>query len=246
MLHVRFFSATLAVPHSLIEMLVRYRFRLFFLALLALVLYHKDVNIAVDTRPVQPPVEGAPTTTELSVFPPDFWRALSSACRAELAHPTTPSAPAMPAIRQRQLDYLATYAPLAIAEMHRSGIPASITLAQALLESNVGQSTLATRNRNHFGIKCFSRTCKKGHCSNFSDDSHKDFFRIYPDVATSFRAHSAFLRRGKRYRSLFDLPVADYKAWAHGLKKAGYATDKRYAEKLIRLIEELGLDRYDG
>ncbi len=145
----------------------------------------------------------------------------------------------------KQLKYVERYAKTAQTEMEKFGIPASITLAQGLLESNVGESRLATQNNNHFGIKCFSRKCKKGHCANYTDDSHKDFFRKYKSNWESFRAHSKLLQ-AKRYRPLYKLDRKDYKAWAHGLKKAGYATDKKYAYKIIQLIEDLGLYRYDA
>ena len=147
--------------------------------------------------------------------------------------------------RKKQLKYVKRYAKVAKSEMDKYGIPASITLAQGLLESNVGESKLATRNNNHFGMKCFSKRCKKGHCTNFTDDSHKDFFRKYNSTWESFRAHSQLLKNGKRYSGLFKLRSSDYKGWAKGLKKAGYATDKYYAEKLINLIEDLDLDDYD-
>ncbi len=147
--------------------------------------------------------------------------------------------------RQKQQAYVKRFAKVAQKEMGKYGIPASITLAQGLLESNVGESKLATRNNNHFGMKCFSRSCTKGHCSNFTDDSHKDFFRIYKSAWESFRAHSLLLKRSDRYQRLFELGRRDYKGWAHGLKKAGYATDKAYAEKLINLIEDLELYQYD-
>ena len=247
MLHVRFFSVTLLIPNRLIELVARYRFRLFVLAVLAIILYQKDVDISLGstTAPTGSPATELSLLPDLgAALPTNFWKDVIATSRAELSEVS--ARPAKSAKRQRQEAYLDQYTAIAVAEMHTSGIPASITLAQALLESNVGQSTLATENQNHFGIKCFSRKCRKGHCSNFSDDSHKDFFRIYPDAATSFRAHSRFLTEGKRYQGLFKLDEKDYKAWAHGLKKAGYATDKRYAEKLIRLIEELELDRYDG
>ncbi|MGB3547215.1 MAG: glucosaminidase domain-containing protein [Saprospiraceae bacterium] len=144
----------------------------------------------------------------------------------------------------RQLAYVRTYAPMAVKEMYQHGIPASVTLAQGLLESNVGKSRLATNNNNHFGIKCFSKSCKKGHCSNFSDDTHKDFFLVYKDAGHSYRDHSRLLQKD-RYAGLFKLEPDDYRAWSHGLRKAGYATDPRYADKLIGLIEALELDRYD-
>lgn len=145
---------------------------------------------------------------------------------------------------RRQLAYISQYASLAQKEMRKNKVPASITLAQALLESNVGSSSLATKNHNHFGIKCFSRSCKKGHCSNFTDDSHKDFFRIFSSVEESFEAHSQLLKKD-RYAALFRLSSSNYKAWAEGLSKAGYATDPHYAKKLIALIENLELYKYD-
>ncbi len=141
-------------------------------------------------------------------------------------------------------DYIKKYAPIAVKEMKKYGVPASITLAQGLLESNAGASKLATKNNNHFGIKCFAKSCKKGHCSNYTDDSHKDFFRAYKGVEESYHAHSLFLQRN-RYKHLAKLGTKNYKDWAHGLRKAGYATDKKYAPKLIKLIEVLKLNRFD-
>jgi flagellum-specific peptidoglycan hydrolase FlgJ len=142
------------------------------------------------------------------------------------------------------LNYIKEFSPIAQKEMTSFGIPASVTLAQGLLESNVGDSKLARRNNNHFGIKCFSRNCKKGHCSNYTDDSHKDFFRVYPSAWESYREHSSFLQK-PRYKHLKKLGTKDYKNWAHGLRKAGYATDKKYGFKLIKIIEALNLDRFD-
>ena len=141
--------------------------------------------------------------------------------------------------------YIATYATDARREMRAHGIPASITLAQGLLESVAGTSRLAAETNNHFGIKCFARACPKGHCRNFEDDHHKDFFRRYDHPAESFRAHSGLLTANPRYAPLFDLDRRDYRAWAKGLREAGYATDPRYAAKLISLIERYGLDRFD-
>ncbi len=146
--------------------------------------------------------------------------------------------------RQKQETYVNRYAKVAQTEMTKFNIPASIILAQGLLESDAGDSKLAVRNRNHFGVKCFSRTCRKGHCSNFTDDSHKDFFRIYPSAWESYRAHSHLLG-ASRYKSLYKLERTDYKNWALGLKRAGYATDKFYGEKLINLIDDLNLHQYD-
>ena len=143
-----------------------------------------------------------------------------------------------------QLTYVSRYGTLARRQMSDHGIPASITMAQGLLESGVGESTLARDNNNHFGLKCFSKTCKKGHCTNHSDDSHKDFFRIFATPEDSYEAHAALLKK-ERYRSLYQLEESDYRGWARGLSKAGYATDPRYADKLIALIENLGLYRLD-
>lgn len=146
--------------------------------------------------------------------------------------------------QQKQLAYVDRFKLVALAEMSTHGIPASITLAQGLLESGTGRSTLARKNHNHFGIKCFSKKCRKGHCSNHSDDHHKDFFRVFDNPEESYREHSKVLMKA-RYKKLFQLPITDYKGWAHGLRKAGYATDPRYGDKLIRMIEELELWRYD-
>ena len=138
-------------------------------------------------------------------------------------------------------DYIKTYARYAIIEQEKHGIPASITLAQGLLESGSGQSKLAVIGNNHFGIKCFSKNCQKGHCMNYEDDSHKDFFRVYKSAYDSYLDHSQFLKK-PRYRHLLELSYYDYKGWAHGLKRAGYATDKRYPDKLIQIIEKYDLN----
>ncbi len=146
--------------------------------------------------------------------------------------------------RKKQETYVKRFYKVAQTEMKKYGIPASITLAQGLIESNAGESRLSRKNNNHFGMKCFSKKCGKGHCSNFTDDSHKDFFRKYQTSWDSYRAHSLLLQN-KRYQPLFKLDKKDYKSWAHGLKKAGYATDRLYAKKLITLIENLKLDQFD-
>lgn len=146
---------------------------------------------------------------------------------------------------ERCRDYAERFAPVAQAEMRKFGIPASITLAQGLLESNAGVSPLATKTNNHFGMKCFSKRCKTGHCINFSDDSHKDFFVKYANVWGSYRAHSQMLKGNRRYAGLFELSPTDYRGWARGLAESGYASDKQYGDKLIALIQHMGLDRYD-
>lgn len=151
--------------------------------------------------------------------------------------------PKIDSSRIMRQEYISKYKDLAISEMIQYHIPASITLAQGLLESDVGRSRLATEANNHFGIKCFSKKCTKGHCINFPDDSHKDFFRKYDTVGESYKAHSIFLQKD-RYRHLQEYEK-DYKKWARGLSKSGYATDKKYPEKLIRIIESYNLTQYD-
>ena len=138
--------------------------------------------------------------------------------------------------------YIERYSSLAVEEMYRSGVPASITLAQGLLESRYGLSELAVEGNNHFGIKCHNWA---GHKIFHDDDKKAECFRKYASAEDSFRDHSDFLRFRDRYKFLFDLEVTDYKGWAHGLKKAGYATDSSYPSKLIRLIEEYRLYEYD-
>ena len=122
-------------------------------------------------------------------------------------------------------------------------IPASITLAQGLLESGFGQGRLAVEANNHFGIKCHSGW--SGGRIYHDDDELGECFRVYADAAASYRDHSLFLVDRSRYAFLFDLGKKNYKAWAKGLKKAGYATDPKYPDKLIRLIERYALDRFD-
>jgi len=144
---------------------------------------------------------------------------------------------------KKQQTYVDRFSAVAVSEMKKYGIPASITLAQGVVETNSGASTLASKHNNHFGIKCFSKKCGKGHCVNFTDNTHKDFFVRYESAWASYRAHSEFLN-GKRYRHLQNMG-SDYKAWAKGLKEAGYATDPSYDIKLIRTIEDLELYKYD-
>ena len=139
--------------------------------------------------------------------------------------------------------YIDRYYPLAVQEMLRTGVPASITLAQALLESGAGLSPLATQANNHFGMKCHNDWT--GEKFYQDDDSADDCFRVYPSVADSYRAHSDFLRNRDRYKSLFNLDPTDYQGWAKGLRRAGYATDPNYATKLITIIEDFELYRYD-
>lgn len=139
--------------------------------------------------------------------------------------------------------YIEKYAETAIREMKATGIPASITLAQGCLESGNGNSTLATKGNNHFGIKCHKNW--KGKTIRHDDDEKNECFRSYKNADESFRDHSDFLRYSDRYASLFNLELTDYKGWAYGLQKAGYATAKTYAASLIQIIEENELWRYD-
>lgn len=140
-------------------------------------------------------------------------------------------------------EYIEKYREVAIEEMKRYHIPASITLAQGLLESGAGRSELARKSNNHFGIKCGSTW--EGRTVRHNDDAPRECFRAYRHARESYRDHSKFLSTGARYAFLFRLKITDYKGWARGLKKAGYATDPRYAQRLIDIIELYDLDKYD-
>ena len=140
-------------------------------------------------------------------------------------------------------EYIATFAEIAQNEMKAYGIPASITLAQGLLESGFGQGELTRKTNNHFGIKC--HTGWEGDYAHHDDDEKGECFRKYSHPMYSYRDHSVFLSSRARYASLFELRQNDYRGWAHGLKEAGYATDRRYPGKLIELIERYGLYRLD-
>ena len=138
--------------------------------------------------------------------------------------------------------YIKTYSALAIEQQKKYKIPASITLAQGLLESGAGQSDLARRSNSHFGIKCHSDW--RGGRVYHDDDLRGECFRKYKRVEDSYEDHSKFLKRS-RYDRLFQLKITDYKGWARGLQKCGYATDRAYANKLIKVIEDYELYRYD-
>lgn len=141
-----------------------------------------------------------------------------------------------------KLEYIVKYKDLAIAEMYQYGIPASITLAQGVLESRNGNSELARKSKNHFGIKCHSSW--EGKKVYHDDDEAQECFRKYPTVAASYRDHSVFLQKA-RYANLFELAITDYKGWAKGLKKAGYATNPKYSDLIIKIIEDNQLQQYD-
>ncbi len=140
-------------------------------------------------------------------------------------------------------EYITKYSAIAVQQMQQKGIPASITLAQGLLESGFGQGTLAVKANNHFGIKCHSDW--KGPSIRKDDDAKNECFRKYRTAVQSYIDHSDFLRYKSRYAGLFELEITDYKSWAYGLKAAGYATDPKYPEKLISFIERYDLARFD-
>lgn len=139
-------------------------------------------------------------------------------------------------------NYINTYKDLAIAEMQRTGVPAAITLAQGIHESGAGQGKLVLLSNNHFGIKCKSNWT--GESVKHDDDARGECFRKYKQSEDSYRDHSDFLRSGKHYAFLFQLDPTDYSGWAHGLKKAGYATNPKYPQVLIKLIEDYNLQEY--
>jgi LysM repeat protein len=143
---------------------------------------------------------------------------------------------------QTYLSYIDQYGQLAVRQQKEYGIPASITLAQGLLESGAGISSFAKESNNHFGIKCTDWTGEKIY---HDDDARGECFRKYTQVIESYEDHSLFLKNRKRYSFLFDLKSTDYEGWAFGLKKAGYATDPAYAYKLISIIEDYDLHSFD-
>ena len=145
---------------------------------------------------------------------------------------------------QKVYNYLRLFGPIAQREMKSYKIPASITLAQGLLESGFGEGRLAVEANNHFGIKCHRGW--EGKRIYHDDDEKGECFRVYQDAGESYRDHSLFLTGRDRYAFLFRLGKKDYRSWARGLKKAGYATDPKYPAKLIRLIERFDLAKYDG
>ncbi|MBA4410359.1 MAG: hypothetical protein C0397_13150 [Odoribacter sp.] len=145
--------------------------------------------------------------------------------------------------QQSREKYIQKFYKLAISEMERSGIPASITLAQGCWESQNGNSRLATEGNNHFGIKCKAEW--KGKKIYHDDDALQECFRKYAHAEASYIDHTNFLMNSDRYNFLFQLDMKDYVGWAHGLKKAGYATDPTYAQRLIKIIEDFKLSMYD-
>jgi LysM repeat protein len=139
-------------------------------------------------------------------------------------------------------EYIAQFKDIAINEMKRSGVPASITLAQGILESENGNSELVKKSNNHFGIKC--KNTWTGETVTHDDDANEECFRAYTNADESYKDHSDFLKANKRYSTLFNLDPVDYAGWAKGLKKAGYATNPRYPDLLIKYIEQYDLQQY--
>lgn len=142
-------------------------------------------------------------------------------------------------VRQTREEYVERYKAIAIAHMERYGIPASITMAQGILESDSGNSLLSTTSNNHFGIKC--KKGWKGRKVYHDDDAKGECFRAYPSVEASYQDHADFLDQSPRYDSLFAYPSNDYRSWARGLKACGYATAPDYAERLVKIIESMKL-----
>ena len=226
-------------------------FKLAVVAGLAFLFFKKEFSLSINMAQAESGI----------VLDRDEEQAPAHAAQMSLSGPAVPAAatpaPAAPAVRanpflaaagdtekdRRYKAYVRRFGKVAQTEMDTYGIPASIKIAQGLLESDAGKSRLSRQNNNHFGIKCFSRTCAKGHCSNFSDDSHKDFFRKYTSAWDSYRAHSKLLVNGK-YKELL-AHGKDYVQWAKGLKRIGYATAAHYDQKLIDIIERYELTYLD-
>ena len=141
-------------------------------------------------------------------------------------------------------EYISTYRNIAIAEMKRSGIPASVTLAQGILETECGNSELVKKSNNHFGIKC--KSTWTGESVTHTDDALNECFRKYSRPEDSYKDHSDYLKTSQRYASLFKLESSDYKGWAYGLKRAGYATNPQYPQIVIANIEKYNLQQYDN
>jgi flagellum-specific peptidoglycan hydrolase FlgJ len=148
-----------------------------------------------------------------------------------------------PRLNKKTISYIRKYAPIAVMQMHEYKIPASITLAQGILESGSGKSVLALKSKNHFGIKCHTQWT--GERVYHDDDAKGECFRKYQYIETSYKDHSLFLTQRRRYAFLFNYGEKDYKKWAYGLKKAGYATDRKYPAKLIKLIKDYKLYEFD-
>ena len=212
-------------------------FKLVTAALLAFLMFKKDLQFTVNMRapsaflPADEEENNRSNTANMGI-------AQAVAHHQKMKNPFADAA-GDDAKTLKEKAYIRRFKKTAREEMKLFGVPASIKMAQGLLESGAGHSGLSKRNNNHFGIKCFSKKCGQGHCSNHSDDHHKDFFVKYKTSWDSWRAHSKLLNT-KHYKSLKEHGT-DYEAWAYGLKKAGYATDPQYAEKLLEIIRKYSL-----
>ncbi len=215
-------------------------FKLAFVALVAFIIFKKDLSFSVG---MNSPETIAAHDEQNNLSMNSLATAQTVSLNAKKVHPFADAAGDSGKDKKIK-SYIRRFQKVAVTEMEKFGIPASVKMAQAIVESNAGNSRLSREFNNHFGIKCFSKQCSKGHCANFSDDHHKDFFRNYDSAWESWRAHSHMLVNG-RYQKLLN-HEKDYRAWAKGLKKLGYATDKAYTEKLIATIERYQLDLLDA
>jgi hypothetical protein len=191
----------------------------------------------------------APASITLSVEDagkPSFWQPIAEPAKAKRPPQKRDTAPR--SVKELApadaFEYIERWKDAAIKSARKTGVPASITLAQGIVESNSGRSYLAVNANNHFGIKCQERKCYKGHCVNRMDDTHKDFFRKFKNAKACFDFHGELLSKG-RYKPLHKYGRKDYEAWAYGLKRVGYATDPNYARTLIGTIKKFGLNKYD-
>jgi Mannosyl-glycoprotein endo-beta-N-acetylglucosaminidase len=196
-----------------------------------------------ERAPSMPKFEGNQSTFEGEVVGKEITEPAPPKVVVPLVDPIKNVRPAIQKLKPNSKSFINKWAPVAQRVGRKCGVPASIILAQALLESNSGVSALAQLNNNYFGHKCFSKTCGRGHCSNYTDDTHKDFFVVYKSAEASFTAHAKKISEG-RYASL-KKNGKNYRAWAKGLKAKGYATAGHYASSLINTIEKEGLARFD-
>ena len=196
-------------------------------------IYKYNKKPAVASKPID-------VETKVAVQNPEKPKIDSSANNTEILVSTSRTKVSLQTIN----NYVLQYKDIAMGNMQTYGIPASIILAQGILESGAGSGDLALSANNHFGIKCHKDW--SGESVRHDDDAAQECFRKYPQPAESFRDHALFLTSRGRYSNLFKLPKNDYKAWARGLRSSGYATDPRYPEKLITYIEKYSLHQYDN
>jgi flagellum-specific peptidoglycan hydrolase FlgJ len=235
------------VEHYTFGVMTKVRFITFckvcILAIIMLFLFKKDVALDLKLAKfatVNKTTEKTAHSNRHKTSASDF--AAPASLGSAISHDLAPASPEE--LRDVNVrSYINSFSQVAITEMDKFGIPASITMAQAIIESRSGTSVLAVKSNNHFGIKCFSKTCPEGHCNNYTDDHHKDFFRKYQGANESWRAHSDFLMKNS-YRRLLKYGK-NYKSWAIGLREIGYATDPNYDKKLISVIEKYHLYKLD-